>query len=380
MSLSDPKSIGVIFGGPSPEHDVSILTGLQAARALRQARQGEVHAIYWTKGERFYAVNPELEAAAFIEGAPSGARELRLVAQPGGGFFLAKPGLWGGKQRPIELDALVNCCHGGPGEDGTLQGALDMAGVRYTGPGAATANLCMDKLAFGAMVEAMGLPSLPRKLVLPGSEPPAWDGPFIVKPRFGGSSIGIEVIGQWSDVVRYAELGGPHSARGLVAEPYHSEAYDVQVGVRAYPALSLSLFERPLRSAGAGQILGYSDKYLGGEGMVSAPKELPAQLAPALEKELREAALAVGRHLGVRGIWRIDFLIEGAGSWWLNEVNTIPGSLAKYLWTGEAAVAMPTLLSDMVSEARSAPSSQWSSAGADGSALRSASSIASKLG
>jgi D-alanine-D-alanine ligase len=371
--------VGVLFGGPSPEHDVSILTGLQAARALMGAGE-TVEAIYWTKGERFVAVSASLEANAFLDGAPKGARELRFVAEPGGGFFEAKAGVLG-KERSLGLDAIVVCCHGGPGEDGTLQGALDLAGVPYTGPAASGAALCMDKLAFGSVVAAAGLPTLPRKLVAPGAEAPQWDGPHIVKPRFGGSSIGIEVIADWADVARYAELGGPHTARGLVAEPYRSDAYDVNVAVRAYPAFALSLFDRPLRMPGKSQIFSYNDKYLGGDGLVSSPRELPAQLDAGLEKELREAAGAVAALAGARGVWRIDFLVTGgAGPWWVNEVNTIPGSLAKYLWVGDAAVEFPTLLVDMIEEAKRRPSAQWSSMGADGSALRSAASIANKLG
>ena len=307
-------TVAVIFGGPSPEHDVSVLTGLQAARALVTAGRAGVEAVYWTKGERFVAVEPTLEASAFLEGAPKGARELRFVAQPGGGFFLTKPGVLGAKERRLELDALVNCCHGGPGEDGTLQAALDLAGVAYTGPAAAAAALCMDKLAFGGVVQGAGLPALPRKLVVPGREAPNWDamgGAYIVKPRFGGSSIGIEVIEDWADVVRYAELGGPHTVRGVVAEPFRGDAYDVNVSVRAYPALALSLFDRPLRPAGAGPILSYSDKYLGGQGMVSAPRELPAQLAPGLEKELRDAATTVAVLAGGEG--RLAHRFPGRG-------------------------------------------------------------------
>ena len=280
---SGAETVGVIFGGPSPEHDVSILTGLQAARALVTAGRAPagVEAVYWTKGERFVSVDPTLEAAAFVDGPPKGARELRLVAQPGGGFFGAKAGvLGGGKERRLELEALVNCCHGGPGEDGTLQAALDMAGVPYTGPAAAAAALCMDKLGLGSVALAAGLPTLPRTLVLPGSDAPAWagvDDAYIVKPRFGGSSIGIEVISDWADVLRYVELGGPHTLQGVIAEPFHADAVDVQVAVRTYPSLALSLFERPLRAGGASPILSYSDKYLGGEGMVSAAARAPGQ-------------------------------------------------------------------------------------------------------
>lgn len=381
--MTEARSIGVVFGGPSPEHDVSILTGLQAARAL-QASGGaaRVEALYWTKAAGFVTVEADLEAEAFLEGPPRGSRDLRLLAQPGGGFFFAKGGVLGGERRLL-FDAIVNCCHGGPGEDGTLQSAFDMAEITYTGPSAAAANLGMDKLAFAGVVHAAGLPVLPRQLVLANSEAPAWEGftgPYIVKPRFGGSSIGIEVIGDWSDVVRYVGLGGPHAARGMVAEPFREGVADVEVAMRTYPAFELSLFARALRS-GDGPLLSYSDKYLGGEGMVSAPRELPAQLPPGLEKELREAASIVAALVGLRGVWRLDFLVDlPGGRWWVNEVNTIPGSLAKYLWVGQAEKPFATVLSDMVEEARSRPAVRWGSVGADGSALRSAAAIASKLG
>src|SRR5579859_1343868 len=153
----------VIFGGPSPEHDVSILTGLPAARALALAGH-EVDAIYWSKTAEFFAVDPGVEFGDFADGVPKRARPLRLVAAPGGGFVAGKGGLLG-KERPLDISGVVNCCHGGPGEDGTLQAALDLAGVPYTGPTVAGAALGMDKLAFGAAAAASGLTSLPRVLV-----------------------------------------------------------------------------------------------------------------------------------------------------------------------------------------------------------------------
>ena len=368
---------GVIFGGPSPEHDVSVLTGLQAARALTTSAQA-VTAIYWAKTGEFWMVEAGAEAEAFLDGVPKAATPLRLVAAPGGGFVTAKGGLLG-KERALELSALVNCCHGGPGEDGTLQGALDVAGVAYTGPAVGGAALGMDKLAFGATAAAAGLPSLPRALVLPGAPPPAFEGPFIVKPRFGGSSIGIEVWERWSDAVAQVAAGGVHWRRGAVAEPYRAAAYDVNVAVRLWPELQLSLLEKPLRSPGAAEILGYRDKYLGGEGMASAPRQLPAALPEEVEKGLRHAAGAIAEAAQVRGVARIDFLVED-DQWWVNEINTIPGSLARYLWVGTAAVPFSTLLIDMLTEAARRPSTRWDASGADGLALRSASSIASKLG
>ena len=118
----------VVFGGPSPEHDISILTGLQAARTLTQAGT-EVQAFYWTKTGQWFQVDPASEAKDFADGVPGKAKPIRFVAESGGGFHF--------KKKRLDVAAVLNCCHGGPGEDGTLQSAFDLAGLRYTGPSAA---------------------------------------------------------------------------------------------------------------------------------------------------------------------------------------------------------------------------------------------------
>jgi D-alanine-D-alanine ligase len=337
-----------------------------------------VEAVYWSKTAEFHSVDPGAEAGDFLEGVPKGARELRLVASPGGGFVAGRGGRLG-RDRPLELSAVVNCCHGGPGEDGTLQAAFDLAGLPYTGPTAAGAALGMDKLAFGGAAAQAGVPVLPRWL-LEGrrSQAPKQAGPFIVKPRFGGSSIGIEVVADWETAVSYA-ASSVHLRRGAVIEPYLASAFDLNVAVRTWPNLQLSAIERPLRSEGSAEILGYGDKYLQGEGMLSAPRELPANIPSTMEAALREAAENVAAVAGARGVARIDFLVDGS-SWYVNEINTIPGSLARYLWVDPAAVEFSTLLVDMIDEAERRPAFRYDTTGADGTALRTASSIASKLG
>jgi D-alanine-D-alanine ligase len=113
--------------------------------------------------------------------------------------------------------------------------------------------------------------------------------------------------------------------------------------------------------------------------MLSAPRELPARIPAALESALREAAETVAAVVGARGVARIDFLVDGS-TWYVNEVNTIPGSLARYLWVDPASVEFSTLLADMIDEAERRPAFRYDTTGADGTALRTASSIASKLG
>ena len=371
--MTESTRIAVAFGGPSPEYDVSILTGLQAARELLGAGHA-VTALFWAKTGDWYRVPPELEASAFVEGVPRGAEGVRLVVGEGGGFVV---GGRLGRSKPLEIDALVNCCHGGPGEDGTLQGVLDLAGVPYTGPGVAGAALGMDKLAFAGVVRAAGLPALPRVALHEQTTDVGFPGPYIVKPRFGGSSIGVDVV-EDLDTARARLSANPHLRRGAVAEPFRSDLFDLNVGVRTWPEPALSAIERPLRSGPATEILGYADKYVGGEGMASAPRELPAVLDDALADELRRLARVVVQVAEVRGVARIDFLSDGE-TLFVNEVNTIPGSLARYLWV-DPPVSFAALLGDMVDEARRRPASRYSAVGADGTVLRSAGSIAAKLG
>src|SRR5579875_688586 len=220
-----PARVGVIYGGPSPEHDVSILTGLQAARGLRGAPNiGEIHSLYWSKnGEWFLAPNG-LEAAEYVNGAPASASPLRLTVGAGGGFTVRRGGRFGSKDETLELDAAVICCHGGPGEDGTLQGVLDLCGVPYTGPTLAGALIGMDKLAFSALMASAWLQMLPRMPLYDGAQAPSFPGPYIVKPRFGGSSIGIDVVADFASA-RARLKANPHLKRGAVLEPYQPALY-----------------------------------------------------------------------------------------------------------------------------------------------------------
>lgn len=360
---------GVLFGGPAPEHDVSILTGLQALHGLRGQR--EVTGIYWSKTNFFYAVDSAIEAESFLEGVPRGSSELTLRLGDQGGFYSV-----GRKERRLELDAVLLATHGGPGEDGTLQAALDLAGVAYSGPSVAGAALGMDKWAFGAVIAAAGLPTLPRALLTSSTTSLDFDGPYILKPRFGGSSIGIDVVTDLATALARLATNA-HLSLGCVVEPFRKDLTDVQIAIRTYPVLSLSAIEKPLRRSADKEILDYRDKYVGGEGMVSAPRELPAVLAPGQSDAVAAYARTIATVASVRGVARVDFLANDE-ELFVNEINTIPGSLAKYLFI-EPPLALSVLLGDLIAEAIERPTHLFSAAGADGLVLRSAGSIASKL-
>jgi len=353
----------VLFGGPSDEHDISILTGLQVARALE-----DVEVVYWSKTGEWYLVAASMEAADFADGIPRKARELSFEAAPGRGLIL--------KKKPLDIDAVFLACHGGPGEDGTLQGLLDLVGLRYTGTGQAASAMGMDKLAFGAAMAAAGLPTLPRTLVATGDETaPDFDGPFIVKPRFGGSSIGIEVADGWSTVLALKATSS-YFDNGAVIEPFLKGSRDLQLAVRTYPKLELSAIEAPARATEG--IYSYDQKYLAWGGEVSEGRELPANIDQSLRVRIHELAGRVASAAGLRGIVRIDFL-EADDTVYVNEVNTIPGSMGAYLWV-DPPISRRQLFTDMLAEARATRARVFSTAGSDGTALRSAGAIASKLG
>ena len=365
----------VIFGGVSPEHDISILTGLQAARALEAAGR-EPRCLYWSRTGDWHEVDAGLEGRDFQQGVPRRARPLRLVAGPGGGFVAEGGPLR--KERPLDISAAVVCCHGAPGEDGTLQAALDLVGVAYTGPDVASGALGMDKLAFAAVAAGAGLPVLPRvAAVAEDGWVPPFAGPYIVKPRFGGSSIGIATASDAEAVVAMVRQS-VHLRGGAVVEPYRPASADLEIAVRTHPRLELSAISRPERTGGPGEFYTYQQKYVGGEGMVSAPRQVNPELPGETAKVVREAATTVAAVARLRGVARVDFLLDGEDVY-LNEVNTIPGSLAKHLWV-EPAVPFIELLDGMLAEALARPTTHWTTAGADGSALRSAGDISAKLG
>ena len=199
----------------------------------------------------------------------------------------------------------------------------------------------MDKLAFGGVVQAAGLHSLPRAAFDP-DRAPDFPGPYIVKPRFGGSSIGIEITDDLSAVSALVRTS-PHYRAGAVIEPYLADAVDLNISVLTHPEVRLSAIERPLR--GDARIYSYADKYLGGEGMASAKRELPAVVPETVATAINDAARRVVEVALVRSVARIDFL-WASDHIYVNEINTIPGSLAWYFWANEG-LAFGALLAGM---------------------------------
>jgi len=363
--------VGVVFGGPSPEHDISILTGLQAARSM--ADHGtDVVCLYWTKSGTWLRVPVTSEPPMFLDPEIPGSAEVELQV-PGG--FAERRRM---RSSPIQIDVVLNCCHGGPGEDGVLAGMLTLAGIRVSGPSPQASALAMDKLATAALAADLGIETIETVLagedLAGGQELP--EPPWVAKPRFGGSSLGVEAGVSDAATVKALARSGVGRA-GMLVQPYLSGWQDLNVAVRTYPELQCSAIERPLRDKA---VYTYAEKYLtGGVGMDAAPRELPAAIPDALAERIRRSAAAIVAGCGIHGAPRVDFLWDSAGRLVLCEINSIPGAWGNHLWDA-AGVPRNELYRGLVDEAisRRPGLPQWA-ATSDGTALRTSGSISSKL-
>ena len=373
--MSERSSWAVVFGGPSPEHEISILTGLQSERVL--AKAGEtVTPIYWAPTGGWFVVPAGTEARDYLEGVPAGSKpvDIRLGADPG--LFLK------GRLRSerLEIDAALSCLHGGLGEGGGFAGLFGLLGIPATGSTLYASAVGMDKLAFGGLMATAGIPSLPRAALLADGEP-GFAGPYIVKPRFGGSSIGIEIVDDLA-AARVLARTSTHLRAGAVVEPYRRDLVDLNISFRTAPQIEVSPLERPLRGEEGG-VYSYAQKYLAGQagegaGLSTAPRELPAQVPDAVTERAGDLARQVAAVTRLTGVVRVDLLYDAATEeLFVNEVNSVPGAMALYLWAPVRPASQ--VLLDALVEARDAGVPAVASGFGSGAALRAAGGISGKL-
>ena len=364
----------VVFGGPSPEHEISILTGLQAERVLSDGGHA-VLPIYQAANGAWFQVPDHSEAKDFLTGAPSGSKELEIVLSSSPGIY-AKKGM--GK-KPLDIDAALLCFHGGLGEGGGAAALFNFLEIPATGSSVFAGAVGMDKLAFGGLMTQSGIATLPREAVLTTQEP-SFPGPYIVKPRFGGILDWNRNRGGHPDRANSAEqLCTLEGRRGLGA--VSSRAGGLEHLFSDLPPARADRPGAPLRAEGEKTgLYSYQEKYLagGGAGLTHAPREFPANAPKPIHQKAGELATAVAEVTRLTGIVRVDLLWdEKTGDVFVNEVNTIPGALSLYLW----APKQPALrvLEDALIEARDHPVVLPHGGFGGGVALRAAGGIAGKL-
>lgn len=338
--------MGVAFGGRSVEHDVSIITGLQALGVLEE-RHSPVP-IYVARSGRWYTGEALKELSVYQrDGGDPDAEEIHfdlhngrlLRAAPGGGLLRARR-----SPEPIELDVVVLATHGTQGEDGCLQGALELARLPYVGPPVGSAAAAMDKVTTKAVLAQVGLPVLDhvavrreewdvdREGVLARARE-RFDLPLYVKPASLGSSVGVSRCTSAAELADALELGFELD-RVCLVEPAVEGGSEVNCAVIGRPGAPprASVCEQPLP---AESFLSFEDKYMGGgksEGMKGAQRLIPAPIPDALTEQVKDLARRAFTAFGCAGVTRVDFLIDARERVYVNELNTIPGSFSFYLW------------------------------------------------
>ncbi len=358
--------VAVIIGGHSVEHEVSIISGLQALNALDPAKY-EAFPVYISKDNRFYVGDNLRNIASYRDMKTCLQQATRVLPAPADGCveFIRHPAKKFGNNVMATADVAIPVVHGTNVEDGTLMGMLEMLNIPYAACDVTSSALGMDKFAMKAVLRQAGVPVL-EALEFTGRDY-ALDGesimdkieatigyPVIVKPVNLGSSVGISKAKDRNELVDAMDLAVSFSARVLVerAVPNLREINCAVLGdsETARP----SACEEPLN---AEDILTFGDKYLSGnggksggsKGMTDLKRRCPAELPEGMTEQVQELAVKTFKALGCLGVARIDFLNDKeTGELWVNEINTIPGSLAFYLWQ-EVGVSFSALMDELVS-------------------------------
>lgn len=361
--------LGVIFGGESVEHEVSIISAVQAMYKIDREKY-DIVPIYITKDRKWYTgeILKDMESYQDIDLIKRYAKEVVLY-EKNGRFVLGTKGLL--KRIVGEVDIVFPIVHGTNVEDGTLQGYLQSIGVPYVGVDVYSAVVGQDKVFMKDVFKANGLPIPDYVWFYDVEYEENRDAivekitknlkfPVIVKPATLGSSVGIktakteeELKEAIDDAVRYDKK--------IVVEEVIKNLVEVNISVLGnYENQKVSAIEKVIPSK---DILTYADKYLGSsktkgkikyrpavksKGMVSTSRVIPADISKELKEEVENVAVCAFKALGSSGCVRIDFLIdEKKKKAYINEVNSIPGSLAFYLWDA-VGVDYTKLLDEMI--------------------------------
>lgn len=349
---NDKTTVGVIFGGRTVEHDVSIVTGHQVMRALLAHGAYDVVPIYIDRAGGWYTGAPLMDLKHYQQNITDlmGVQEVALSPSTRNGGLIVNPG--GGflrKSRVLELDVLFPTIHGTHGEDGTLQGLAELADIPYVGCGVMASAIANDKVMTKVVMKQYQIPvidgvSFSREEWEADSDKVMDQAtlhlafPLFVKPATLGSSIGISKAGDKASLRAGIEVA-LNMDRRVLLEKAAEDAVEINCAVMGHGyEVRASVLEQPVSY---NEFLDFSEKYLQGSGgMKGAERQIPAPIAEDLTQQIQAAAVQAFQALEGSGTARIDFLVRPErAEFYLNEINTMPGSLALYLWQEEGMTA-----------------------------------------
>lgn len=356
--------VGVFFGGRSTEHEISVISANQAMHAFDKEKY-QIIPLYISKDGRMYTGDILFDVSAYRDVPSMLAKSREVFIKPAFGdynIYENRKTLFGNTTKVFDtLDVVVPVLHGSNVEDGAFQGVLQTIGIPYAGCDVLSSANGMDKITMKMILSAQGLPVVDyiwfndyewqkdRTKVIEKIEN-TLGYPVIVKPANLGSSVGISKASDRDSLIRSVKDAEKYSGR-IIVEHLIEDLQEINCSVLGdAESYRTSVLEEPLKS---GEFLSYNDKYLGGnkssKGMQSASKRIPAELSDEMTKRLQKLAGETFRVLGCHGVSRIDLMVDKKnGNIYVNEINTIPGSLSFYLWEA-TGLTFTELMDELVS-------------------------------
>lgn len=341
-------NIGVFFGGRSTEHEISVISASQAMHAINRDKY-DVTPIYISKQGKYYTGDALFDVANYRDIPSLIAKCTEVYMKPVYGdynLYRSKPtGMFGSKAPVTTLDVVIPVLHGSNVEDGIFEGVLETIGIPYAGCDTLASANGMDKITMKMILSSCDIPVInyvwftdkqwfaQREQLIEKIETKI-GYPVIVKPANLGSSVGIGRAANREQLIEKVEIAEKYSAR-IIVEHMVDNLKEINCSVLGdCDEYESSVLEEPIKSA---EILSYEDKYMGGtkgaKGMQASQKRIPADLPQEMTDKIRYLAGETFRVLSCHGVSRIDFIVDDdTNEIFVNEINTIPGSLSFYLW------------------------------------------------
>ena len=354
--------LGVIFGGQTVEHEVSIISAIQAMKNLDKDKY-EIIPIYIAKDKTWYtgAMLNDVEMFKDFETTKRYAKRVTLCKKDNKFVLQATNGLF--RKDLCELDIVLPVVHGNNVEDGTLAGYLETVGIPYVGSHVLGSALGQDKVVQKQVLASEGVPIVDYVWFFDNEYLESKDEiikkikklglPVVVKPATLGSSVGIKYVDEESELESAIEDAINYDNKVLIEKAVENLVEVNSSVLGNYESMKVSPLEEVM---GLDEILSYADKYLsnakktggGSKGMASTSRIIPARISKELTHDIQETSKQVFKLLNLSGVVRIDYLIDKkTQKYYVNEPNIIPGSLAFYLWK-EDGLKYKDLLDEMI--------------------------------
>lgn len=337
------STIVVVFGGESVEHDISIITAIQALNAIDKQKYNVVP-LYIDKVGRWLTSSNFFSMDSFLKEQKSGKRTKEISFMNGSKHMYLKTKI--GLKKWHKVSVAFLCCHGGIGENGAIQGFFEVLGIPITSPNHISSAICMDKVVCKKILKESEIPVIDYTVLTQKEYGLGFNFcynkvfdklnlPVILKPSKLGSSVGITVCKNKKQLKQGLELGFKFD-ESILVEKLITEIKEVNVSVlRSSAWCYLSKTESPNMKK---DFLTFEDKYLLGNKKTASDNKriIPADIEKDMENKIFKIAKDACEILNINGLIRIDFIIDKKeDKIYLNEINTIPGSLANYLWKGK---------------------------------------------